>query len=108
LVQSLDATDPHDFQYHHGRAVYGTADGITVHGERHNGYSYVKRIVPLAEDRYLFTHEQGVTQIDSHGRRLTDWMLPRPFGITCLELESEGLEEREVTFEPSPRKETTP
>jgi len=87
LVRSLDATDPHDFQYHHDRPVYGSADGITVNGQQHKGYLYVKRIIPLAEDRYLFTHEQGVTQIDRHGNRLADWTLPRPFGITCLEHE---------------------
>lgn len=89
LVQTLEATDPHDFQYHDGQAVYGAADGIIVNGRTHHGYVYVKRIIPLAEDRYIFTHEQGVTEIDNEGQRLTDWKLPRPFGISCLESKAE-------------------
>ena len=51
VVETLEAVDPHDFQYHNGLAVYGSHDAITIDGRRHEGYSYVKRIVPLADDR---------------------------------------------------------
>lgn len=106
FVESLKATDPHDFQYHAGRAVYGRRDGITIDGRAHDGYEYVKRIFPVGEDRYLFTHEEGITQIDCEGRRLIDWTLPRPFGITCLEVDSGSSIRAQATGQ-QPQKEAT-
>ena len=85
LVRLIQEPQPHDFQYHEGKELFGTEDSLVVGGAACPGYSFVKRIIVLAGGRYLFTHEEGVVEIDGDGRVLASWTLPRPFGFACIE-----------------------
>lgn len=94
-IATLPVKAMHDFKYDYrlGRPVLvgGVQDGLFIDGKVYavpTGYGdagkFIKRVTLYEDDKYLVTHETGVTVMDRSGRVLSNIALPRPFNTVVF------------------------
>lgn len=80
-----DATIHSPIRTASGSLAYGCQGGMRLPDRLVEGFEWVKRVYEVDPGTFLFTHESGVTQVDSSGTVQEIAVLPRPFGVALLD-----------------------